>query len=121
MCIRDRFYGDVPPDPSLPSFDLKTWPAWRDISDRVQPVTVPQLLDGFLAADAAAWGAQNCGVVWYESRAFGRWIADVSGLELCDGGQHAEEQIARLVSRGEKRSIIASIKSHGRGRNGLQY
>jgi hypothetical protein len=116
-----RFHGDLPPDDTLPSWESLFWPAWRDIADKVQPETRPILLDPFLAEDAARWGDENTGVIWYESSAFGRWIAEISGLELHAGGPEGEKRIAALVKKGSNRSIVASMKSHGRGRNGLQY
>jgi hypothetical protein len=115
-----RYHGDLPPDPALPVWDSLYWPAWRDIADKVQPETRPILMDPFLAEDAAAWALENRGIVWYESKAFGRWIAEISGLELHSGGPEGEKRIAALVKKGSERSIIASMQSHGRGRNGLQ-
>lgn len=116
-----RFYGDLPPDPSLPTWECRSWPAWRDIADKVVPTTVPQFLDDYLVHDAVAWAEENAGPIWYESNAFGEWIAELSGLEIYGGGPDGEKRIASLVASGRRRPVILSLSSHGRGRNGLQY
>ncbi len=114
-----RYYGDVEhPDPSLPVWQSQCWPAWRGIKDAVEPETEAVWIDDYLAQDAAEWGLSNRGVVWYSYGAFGRRVAEISGLPLHAGGPKAEKRI--LAERGD-RSIVASINSHGRGRNGLQY
>jgi hypothetical protein len=141
-----RAWGDAPPDPlarnsagawvfshetiraavriardddGLPVWRAAAWPAWRDIADRVNPVTVAVRLDDFLARDAAAWASETPGrIVWYDSAEFGRWVAELSGLPLHGGGPNAGKRI--LDERGG-RSIVASLNSHGRGRNGLQF
>lgn len=111
---------DVPdrlPDVELPVWKANHWPAWRDIRDAVKPVTRTQRLHPYLAEDAAAWGHDYKGPIWYDSRAFGEWVAEIGEFTLHGGGPGAGERLG--LERG-KRSIVASIKSHGRGRNGLQ-
>jgi hypothetical protein len=56
--------------------------------------------------------------VWYASSAFGAWVSELSGLPLHGGGVGAGKRIAE--ERGD-RSIVASLLSHGTGRDGLQY
>jgi hypothetical protein len=72
----------------------------------------------YLAEDAASWAKKNLGIVWYDADAFGERLAKISGLPKHGGGPDGEERI-----RAEKgdRSIVASIKAHGTGRDGLQY
>lgn len=101
----------------LPQWPSKYWPAWRDIKDKVKVKTEAVWVDEFLARDAARWAHENRGIVWYDKTAFGVKVAELSGLPMHGGGPDAEENI--LKERGD-RSIIASIKSHGTGRNGLQ-
>jgi hypothetical protein len=101
-----------------PEWRAQTWSRWAAIKDLVKPETVPVRLSDFLVQDAAAWAREDVGIVWYESRALGEWIAEVSGLTLHTGGPKAGKRILREDG---KQSIIASINSHGRGRDGLQY
>lgn len=105
-------------DGPLPIWRSNTWEAWRDVRDEVQPVSEAVWVDDYLAADAAQWGQKHLGLIWYEFDAFGRRVADLAGLPLHGGGPGAEERI--LAERGE-RSLVVSIKSHGTGRNGLQW
>lgn len=129
-----RFYGDIaiPPPPEgvdaamweaqHPKWESHMWPAWRDIKGLVKPDTRATRIDDYLARDAAEWGIENRGIIWYDSREFGQWIAEISEqlghpLNRHGGGPDA----GRLIAREDgKRSIIASIKSHGTGRDGLQ-
>jgi hypothetical protein len=101
----------------VPLWRAKEWPAWRDIRNEVQPVSVAVRLDPFLAEHAARWALENRGIVWYDKREFGAWVAELSGLPMHGGGADAEQRIAQ--ERGE-RSIVVSIPSHGTGRDGLQ-
>lgn len=104
-------------DPDLPVWRAESWPRWAAIKDQVRPVTEAIRLDPFLARDAADWALQNRGIVWYNTVSFGQWVAQLSGLPLHGGGQDAGERIA---AEDGSRSIVASIKSHGTGRDGLQ-
>lgn len=101
----------------LPQWASKYWPGWRDIKDKVKKETEAVWVSEFLAEDAAQWAHENRGIVWYDKTAFGLKVAEISKLPLHGGGPGAEDAI--LAEQGD-RSIIASIKSHGTGRNGLQ-
>lgn len=117
-----RFWGDAPASDNtgrvLPQWDCKSWPAWRDIKDKVQPKTQAVRLHDFLVRDAIEWATTNKGIVWYNMVEFAQWMGQLSGLPVHEGGPEAGRILRN--ERGD-RSIIASIKSHGRGRNGLQY
>ena len=112
-----RAWGDLPEDPTRPSWRSEYWPRWRDIKDRVQYQTEAKRLDDYLVRDAAAWAREHTGIVWYKLVEFGKWVAEVSGLPLHGGGPKAPGLLKREDGR---RSIVASIQSHGRGRDGLQ-
>ncbi len=101
----------------LPMWKATTWPRWKAAKGSVVPETEAVRLDPFLAQDAAAWGRERRGIVWYEHAAFGQWVAEISGLPLHGGGPDAGQRIG--AERGD-RSLVASIKSHGTGRDGLQ-
>lgn len=102
----------------LPLWRAPTYPRWRKIKDKVRHETETIRLHPYLAEDAAAWAHRNLGIVWYDTRAFGQWVAEISGLPLHGGGPNAGPLIK--AEKGD-RSIIASIKSHGTGRDGLQF
>jgi hypothetical protein len=114
---------------ALPRWKAMNWPRWRDVRDNVRPETRTQRLDDFLARDAAAWAVERRGIVWYSSVAFGAWIAEIAGAEipLHGGGPTAGDEIDKWCSRfrvpgaAAAPSIVASIKSHGTGRDQLQY
>jgi hypothetical protein len=101
-----------------PKWKCEHWPAWRAIRDAVQPEVEAVWVDDYLAQAAAEWALESPGIVWYGHQAFGKRVAELAELPLHSGGQKAGERIGK--ERGD-RSIVASIKSHGRGRNGLQF
>jgi hypothetical protein len=111
-----RFYADEQ-KADLPTWEAEAWPAWREIKDRIYHETEAVWVDDYLARDTAAWALKHHGIVWYEHDAFGQRVADLSGLPKHGGGPGAGEAIAAETG---KTSIIASIKSHGTGRDGLQ-
>jgi hypothetical protein len=120
-----RAWGDAPKDANLPEWEAECWPRWRDISPQVEPKTEAVRLHPFLAEDAARWGLEhsgqgNAGIIWYTMVELAQWIAELSGhaLPVHGGGPNAGKAIAREDG---SRTIIASIKSHGRGRDRLQY
>lgn len=113
-----RYWGDDPKVVGLPEWKAECWRDWRDVRDQVKPVKGdPVWVDDWLARDAAEWASSHRGVVWYQYGAFGRRIADLAGLPLHSGGPGAEAAI--YAERGD-RSVVASIKAHGAGRDGLQ-
>lgn len=114
----ERAWGDRPKRRDRPEWNAKSWPAWRDIRKSVlyQPQGVR--ISDYLVNDAADWAVNNHGIVWYSMVEFGSWIAEKTGLALHTGGPKAAK---RLKEDPGDRSIIASLKSHGRGRNGLQF
>lgn len=111
-----RAWGELEGDG--PQWKATKWPRWQRVKDLVQPDTKAVRVHDFLARDAALWALQNRGIVWYAHKEFGLWVAELSGLPLHEGGPGARERI--LAETGE-RSIVASMDSHGRGRDGLQF
>jgi hypothetical protein len=104
-------------DGDLPVWQADTWPAWVAIKDRVEPDPRVKWLDDYLARDAAQWATENVGIVWSRSRAFGQKVAELAGIDYCGGGDNAE---AWILSHDGSKSIVASLRSHGEGRDGLQ-
>lgn len=97
-----------------PEWESEAWPAWRDVRDQVVPEVATTWIDDWLARDAVAWAAQSPGVIWYQHRAFGARVAELGGLPLYGEGDAASIGIAQ--EQGD-RSIVASIKAHGTGKN----
>ncbi len=117
-----RFWGDAPTHDKegklLPQWRCESWRAWRDVRELVQPKTQAVRLHDFLVQDAIEWATTNRGIVWYNMVEFAQWMGQLSGLTVHEGGPEAGRNLRRETG---EQSIIASIKSHGRGRNGLQY
>lgn len=112
-----RFHGDRPRRDDRPEWGSMAWPRWRDIKGKVKPTVEACRVSDYLAVDAARWALEHTGIVWYGMVEFGQWVAELSSLPLHGGGPKAGDRLAKEVG---DRSIIASIKSHGRGRDGLQ-
>jgi hypothetical protein len=107
-----RYTGD------LPVWPAESWPEWAAIKDRVQYDERTRWIDDYLARDAADWACEHVGVVWCLSPTFGKRVAEIAGINYHGGGQDAE---AKIKVEDGKRSIVASIRSHGESRDGLQH
>jgi len=60
-------------------------------------------------------------IIWYSMVELAQWLGELTGLPVLGGGPGAEERIEQLLRMpGPPRSVIVSINSHGRGRDGLQ-
>lgn len=101
-----------------PVWAAQHWPAWAELRDQVQPEPEAVWVDDFLVSDAAEWAHAHKGVVWYTHGAFGRRLEQLSGLPRFGGGKDAAVEI---LQEDGSRSVIASVKAHGRGRDGLQW
>lgn len=97
-----------------PAWESAHWAAWKAIEPQVQPVEAFKWIDDFLARDAVAWGREHVGIIWYEHKAWGRRVAELGRFPLYEGGDEASAGIR--AERGD-RTIVASIKAHGTGKN----
>jgi hypothetical protein len=113
-----RAWGDAPRDPRLPEWRCDEWPDWRDIRDHVLPKREIHRLDPYLVHDAINWATSTRGICWYSDVEFGQWCAELSGLPMFGGGDEAADKLRRETGN---RSIFVSLKSRGRGFNGLQF
>jgi hypothetical protein len=103
----------------LPNWKALSWPAWRDIKDRVKPVTGDAVwLDDWLAHDAARFALERPLVVWCQYNAFGRRVAELANLPYYQGGKDAVRALGEETGR---RSVIVSSNAFGTGYDGLQY
>lgn len=105
--------------PRLKSGPLPVWPSvhykdWCEVRGTVEPHTVPVWVDDYLLNDAIEWAKTHVGIIWYQHRAVGQRLAQLSGLPHYGSGDEANEGIAR--EKGD-RTVIASIKAHGVGKN----
>jgi hypothetical protein len=98
----------------LPTWDAYAWPDWRRLRDTAHPETEAVWVDDFAVRDAAEWASAEPGIVWYEHACVGPKIAKLAGIPHYGGGADASNEI--LGERG-KRSIVASIRAHGTGKN----
>lgn len=113
---KQTFSDQVQTD-GLPEWKAEFWCPWYNIRKTVTPITEAVRLDDFLAQDAAEWGTENKGIIWYKNPDFGKWVSEIGKFPFHGGGSKAGERLAK--ERGET-SIVCSIKSHGTGRDGLQ-
>lgn len=97
-----------------PVWDSETWPEWKRVKDTVEPVTQAVFVDDYFARACAEWARSNTGIVWYDSDAFGRWVAKLGDLPFYGPGQDAS---ARILGERGNRSIVASYRAHGTGKN----
>lgn len=127
----------------LPVWHARSWAAWREMKDRVNPVPEAVWIDDFLVRDAAAWAREAPGVVWYRHGAFGQAVAKVTGFPRYGSGAAPPanlnptpamlERRAALIRVGQweggdiadnwlktedgSRSIVCSLRAHYRGKN----
>ena len=100
-----------------PKWRAVSWPAWRDISDKIEYESEAVWVDDYLVRDAVAWANEHRGVVWYQQSAFGEAVAKMSGLPLYAGGSAKKDVL--FLERGD-RSVVCSISAYGTGTDGLQ-
>ncbi len=126
MNAAERFYGLRPKKKGLPEWEAKTFPAWHKMRGLVYAETEAVCFNDFIVQDIARWMHERAGIVWYEHKAIGEWVARLSGLPMYGGGKKAKEEMLgdpRKGTTGEdgSRSILCSVDAHGTGTNGLQH
>lgn len=102
----------------LPMWNSGTWALWQEIADQVAYEPRVKWISDFFARDAAEWAREHKGIVWTQSTEFGQKVAELAGINYHEGGDDAEQ---RILSEKGDRSIVASVKAHGTGRDGLQH
>ncbi|SEN37639.1 hypothetical protein SAMN05444354_1477 [Stigmatella aurantiaca] len=107
----------MPPyDGELPTWRVGSWPSWEEIHKRVVHVTESVWLSDFIVNDAAKWATRRGqpGIVWVEFPELGERIAKAAGVPFYRGGKEASATIMRETG---KRSIVASLRANGTGKN----
>lgn len=122
----ERAWSETPYEGDLPVWHAATWPAWRDIKDRVRHYTEAVWVDEYLAHDAAEWARKHKGLVWFADVAFGQKVAALAGLPCYDGQAHSPRLVEKVNGRDVwredgKRSVVLSIRQYGTGTDGLQH
>lgn len=114
----ERAFRQPPYEGTLPLWPEPSWPDWARIKDSVKPDPRVRWVSEYLAKDAAEWAQEHVGIIWVQSIPFGKKIAKLAGINYHGGGPNCEKEI---LAEDGKRSIVASIKAHGEGRDELQY
>jgi hypothetical protein len=111
-----RAYQSPPYDGELPTWRAISWPTWAEIHKRVVHVTETVWLSDFLVSDAAKWASRKGqpGIVWVDFPELGERIAKAAGVPFYGGGKEAS---ATIIRESGKRSIVASLRAHGTGKN----
>lgn len=98
-----------------PTWDSQVWPEWKAVRDTAKPETEGVWIDDWLARDAADWVLSGPGgICWYEHYVFGRRVAELARAPLFGAGNEAS---LGLLGEDGTRSIVASIRAHGTGKN----
>jgi hypothetical protein len=106
-----------------PLWQSYTYPAWREIEDKVYHETETVWLSEWLLQDAAAWAREAPGIVWVDHPEFGERLARLTGLTYYGGGERSAEELEAKFGEGNgvsKTSIICSVKANMKGKN-LQF
>jgi hypothetical protein len=102
----------------LPVWHSECYEQWARVKETVKPETAFKRVDDYLVQDVAKhMRAKSKGIVWVAEVGFGDWCAEVTGLPYYRGG---DEHKAAFKRETGKRSVLASIKAHGTGTDGLQ-
>lgn len=97
-----------------PVWQSGMWPQWKLVRDTAKPETEGVWIDDWLARDAAEWCKAGVGICWYEHDLFGRRVAELGGVPHFGAGADAS---ARILDERGLRSVVASIRAHGTGKN----
>lgn len=95
-------------------WQCSAWEPWSEIKDQACPETEAVWVSDYLVQDAVRWGSEHVGVIWVEHEALSEAIARQGGFPLYGGGDEASRRI--LDERGN-RTIVASVRAHGEGKN----
>ncbi len=84
--------------------------AWREVADRPTPPVEAVWLSNYLVKAVVEYVSrlEEPALIWYESRALGEKLAEVTSLPLCDSGK---------PPNGDAKTCLVSIRAHNRGLN----
>lgn len=98
-------------------WESEKWPRWQSVEHTARPETEAVWVDDYLVRDAAKWLEQNVGVCWYLNTAWGAALEKLTGLRRFGAGEQASIDIANPEIINGSKSIIASVRAHGTGKN----
>lgn len=98
----------------FPVWASQCWPRWERVRGSARPETETVWESRFLVEDCSVWLKENVGVLWYVHDAVGQELGRSAGVPLYGPGAKASETIIQETG---SRSIVASIKAHGTGKN----
>lgn len=106
----------------LPTFGAQHWLAWKEVHKTVLPETEAVWISDWLVHDAIEWALESPGIVWFEHDEFLSRARSVARARKLDFGFYpgGKEASAKIILERGNRSIFASIKAHGEGKN-LQH
>lgn len=95
--------------------DIPEWREWVKVKDRPVPPTVAVWIDDFIVDETIAWGQSQDGpaIIWYEHRALGERVAQLSGFPHFGAGTDADESTHPV--------IVCSMRAQGEGKNLQHY
>ena len=110
--VARRVQAEIDGDPRLVKSSAihRALDAWRRVSDRPAPPTVPVWLSPYLVDAVLTW-VEAIGepvLIWYESKALGERIAEAGGWPLCGPGN---------PPKAPARTCVVSINAHNKGLN----
>lgn len=122
----ERGAGLRPKHKGMPVIESKEFDRWHKVAGMVQAETQAVWFDDYLVDNVLEWAQEHKGVIWYEHATVGERLSKRSGLPVYGAGRAAKlamlgDAKAGIVGEDGSRSIIASIKAHGTGTNGLQH
>jgi hypothetical protein len=94
--------------------NCREWIAWKEIAPTFEPVKVAEWIDDSVMEVCTEWLEKNGGIVWSEHVEFGERLSERSGFPYFGAGDDG-------ILDFNGGSCIASIESHGVGKNLQQY
>jgi len=93
---------------------------WEEVEDTFKITTQPVWIDDFAIDKAIEWAQKHTGIVWVRHRAFGKRLAEKSGLNYYENEGYNADGDKYIEDHPAHQSMIASIASNREGKN-LQH
>ncbi len=98
--------------------EAEAYLAWKDIKDSFKPVTEAVWISTNALQICGEWLHESPGICWTEHTAFANLLSEWTGVPYC--GAEGKDKTGTPIEDYAGRSVIASIKSSGEGRD-LQH
>lgn len=93
--------------------NIKEFIEWKGVKDEFKPNVVAEWISDFALQEACDWLIDG-GICWTEHMAFGKKLSEYSGVPYFGASDNG-------ILTTSNESIIASIRSHGTGKNLQRY